>query len=100
MITGCKSISGPTAQVVPGGYAYGLLNEAGATIFQSPPILQTSFHSSAVTGCTESREYFTSAMLANFLSALIATIVTGVFKGLSALMSTQTNLPVLSVGSG
>ena len=65
-----------------------------------PPILQTIFHSSAVTGCTDSREYFTSAMSANFLSALIAAIVTGVFSGLSALMSTQTNLPVLSEGSG
>ena len=65
-----------------------------------PPILQTIFHSSAVTGCTDSREYFTSAMSASFLSALIAAIVTGVFSGLSALMSTQTNLPVLSVGSG
>src|SRR5205085_1699730 len=66
----------------------------------SPPILQTIFHSSAVTGCTDSREYFTSAMPASFLSALIAAIVTGVFRGLSALMSTQTNLPVLSDGSG
>ena len=34
-----------------------------------PPILQTSFHSSAVTGCTDRREYFTSAMSASFLSA-------------------------------
>src|SRR6202021_1676738 len=66
----------------------------------TPPILQTIFHSSAVTGCTDSREYFTSAMSASRLSALIAAIVTGVFRGLSALMSTQTNLPVLSVGSG
>ena len=31
---------------------------------------------------------------------VMVTIVTGVFSGLSALMSTQTNLPVLSVGSG
>src|SRR5213595_1693810 len=69
-------------------------------VLYSPPILQTVFHSSAVTGCTDSREYFTSAMSANFLSALIAAIVTGVFKGLSALMSTQTNFPVLSEGSG
>jgi len=37
-----------------------------------PPILQTIFHSSGVTGCTESLEYFTSAMPASFLSALIA----------------------------
>ena len=29
---------------------------------QSPPILQTIFHSSAVTGCTDRREYFTSAI--------------------------------------
>ena len=65
-----------------------------------PPILQTSFHSSAVTGCTERREYFTSAMSASFFSALIVAIVTGVFNGLSALMSTQTNFSVLSDGSG
>src|ERR1700746_2166961 len=63
----------------------------------NPPILQTSFHSSDVTGCTERREYFTSAILASFFSALIAAMVTGVGIGLSALMSTQTNLPVLSV---
>jgi hypothetical protein len=36
--------------------------------------LQTIFHSSAVTGCTERREYFTSAMSVNRLSALIAAI--------------------------
>src|SRR5580698_5553815 len=66
----------------------------------TPPILQTYFHSSAVTGCTDSREYFTSAIAASFLSALIAAIVTGVFRGLSALMSTQTNFSLLSVGSG
>src|SRR5579872_4884720 len=66
----------------------------------TPPILQTSFHSSALTGCTERREYFTSAISASFFSALIATMVTGVFKGLSALMSTQTNFPLPSVGSG
>ena len=66
----------------------------------SPAILQTAFHSSAVTGCTDSREYFTSAMAASFLSALMAAIVTGFGSGLSALMSTQTNFPVLSVGIG
>src|ERR1700681_643176 len=66
----------------------------------TPPILQTIFHSSGVTGCTDSREYFTSAMSLKRLSALIAAIVTGVFSGLSALMSTQTNFPVLSLGSG
>src|SRR5882757_5460228 len=71
-----------------------------ANALQSPPILQTIFHSSAVTGCTERSEYFTSAMAASFLSALIAAIVTGFGNGFSALMSTQTNLPVLSVGSG
>src|ERR1700733_14196987 len=49
----------------------------------TPPILQTYFHSSAVTGCTDSREYFTSAMAESFLSALIAAIVTGVFNPLS-----------------
>jgi hypothetical protein len=34
--------------------------------------LQTIFHSSAVTGCTDSLEYFTSAMSTNRLSALMA----------------------------
>ena len=38
----------------------------------SPPILQTSFHSSAVTGCTDRREFLTSAMSLSFGSALIA----------------------------
>jgi hypothetical protein len=38
---------------------------------QSPPILQTIFHSSEVTGCTDSREYFISAILASFVSTLI-----------------------------
>src|ERR1700737_2347358 len=66
----------------------------------NPPILQTIFHSSGVTGCTDSREYFTSAMSLKRLSALIAAIVTGVFNGFSALMSPQTNLPVLALGSG
>ena len=47
----------------------------------SPPILQTSFHSSAVTGCTDRREYFTSAMAASFFSALMAAIVTGFGRG-------------------
>src|SRR3954469_12620579 len=68
--------------------------------YHTPPILLTIFHSSAVTGCTDRREYFTSAMSASRLSALIAAIVTAVFNGLSALMSTQTNLLVASVGSG
>jgi hypothetical protein len=45
--------------------------------------LQTSFHSSGVTGSTENREYLTSAMSANRLSAFIATIVAGVFSGLA-----------------
>jgi hypothetical protein len=38
----------------------------------TPPVLQTIFHSSAVTVCTDSREYFASAMSASFLSALTA----------------------------
>src|SRR5580692_6396785 len=79
-----------------GGHFAGWPNQERHT----PPILQTIFHSSAVTGCTERREYFTSAMSASFLSALIAAMVTGFGIGLSALRSTQTNLPVLSVGSG
>ena len=62
--------------------------------------MQTSFHSSAVTGCTDRREYFSSAISARRGSALMAARVTGVFKGFSALISTQTNLPLASVGSG
>ena len=76
------------------------LSHRGGGTSYSPPILQTIFHSSAVTGCTDSREYFTSAMSVSFVSALIAASVTGVVSGLTALTSTQTNLPVLSVGSG
>src|SRR5579872_5562430 len=91
-----------TAYSNPRAAAYGSRRSPGRRRARPyiPPILQTYFHSSAVTGCTERREYFTSAIAESFLSALIAAIVTGVFSGLSALMSTQTNLPVLSVGSG
>lgn len=39
----------------------------------TPSILQTYFHFSPVTGCTERREYFTSATPASFLSALTST---------------------------
>src|SRR5262249_12292336 len=53
--------------------------------FFPPPILQTSAHSSPVTGCTESREYFTSAIFFSFGSALTAASVTGVGTGSTAL---------------
>ena len=58
------------------------------------------FHSSAVTGCTDSREYLISAISDSFLSALIYASVTGVFSGSTALKSTTTKVSVLSVGSG
>src|SRR5215475_14622926 len=65
----------------------------------TPPNLQMLFHSAGVIGCTERREYFTSAMSLNFVSALICASVTGFGSGSSALMSTATNTPFGSVGS-
>ena len=50
----------------------------------TPPILQMIFHPRRVTGCTESREYFTSAMSLSFGSALIAASVTGFGSGSTA----------------
>ena len=50
-----------------------------------PPILQTRAHSSAVTGCTDSREYLTSAMSLSFGSALTAASVTGFGTGFTRL---------------
>jgi len=38
------------SQILFSQYGYGLLNGARAIVLQSPPILQTIFHSSAVTG--------------------------------------------------
>ena len=49
--------------------AFAGTNGEGSQPF-TPPILQTSFHSSAVTGCTDSREYFISAMSLSFGSCL------------------------------
>src|SRR4029079_1521843 len=67
----------------------------------SPPILQTSFHSASVTGCTDRRPYFTSAMPLSFGSALIAASVTGFGSGLSATVVTATHgSPLAAVGSG
>src|SRR5690242_7887266 len=66
----------------------------------TPPILQIVFHSSAPTGETESRPCFTSFSSLSFGSALIAASVTGSLKGITGTISTCTNLPVLSLGSG
>ena len=46
--------------------------------------MHTSFHSSAVTGCTDSRPYFTSAISLSLASALIAASVTGLGIGSTA----------------
>src|SRR5712691_10767322 len=92
--------SGPAPRGASSGAPIGASGNDDGYADQIPPILQTIFHSSAVTGCTDSLEYFTSAMSTKRLSALMAAIVTGVFRGLSAFKSTQTNLPVLSLGSG
>src|SRR5690606_316196 len=53
-----------------------------------PPIFRIAFHSSAVTGCTERREFFTSTMSANAFSAFSVASFTGVFNGSTALKST------------
>src|SRR5215475_2677682 len=57
----------------------------------SPPILQTSFHSASVTGCTDRRPYFTSAISLSFDSALTAASVTGLANDFSAAVCTATH---------
>src|SRR5437867_11983532 len=66
-----------------------------------PLILQTIFHSSAVTGCTDRREYFTRAISLSLGSALIAASVTGFGNGLPASVCTAIQgSPFFAVGSG
>src|SRR5262245_3801057 len=55
--------------------------------FFTPPILQTSFHSSAVTGWTERRDSFTSAMSLRPGSAFTSARVTGFGIGATAATS-------------
>ena len=54
-------------------------------------------HSSAETGCTESRELLTSTMSFSDLVALISASVTGFFTSLTAATSTHSQMPVPSV---
>src|SRR5271155_3398482 len=66
-----------------------------------PPILQMSFHASADTGCTDRREYLTSAMSFSFGSALTAASVTGLGSDSIAAVVTATHgSPFAAVGSG
>ena len=60
----------------------------------------TSFHSSAVTGWTESRAVLTSAMAASFGLALAAARLTGLGMSQTARTSTHFQMPVSSVGVG
>ena len=54
-----------------------------------------------MTGCTDSLEYFTSAMSLSFGSALIAASVTGFGSGSTAAVVTATqDSPFFAVGSG
>src|SRR5258707_15237190 len=67
----------------------------------TPPNWQTIFHSAGVTGCTDRRDNFTSAMSFSRGSARTAANVTGVLSGVTALTSTTTHgSPALAVGSG
>src|SRR5262249_15660313 len=66
----------------------------------SPPMRHTSFHSAAVTGCTDSRVEFTSAMFRSFGFSLMAASVTGFGMSATALTSTHSHVPELSFGSG
>ncbi len=66
----------------------------------TPAILQISFHSSAVTGDTDSRDWRSSAMFFSVPSALIAASVTGVFAAATGFTLTMTKRPVVSLGSG
>src|ERR1700716_725797 len=63
-------------------------------------IFKMSFQCSSLTGTTESRDWRTSLKSLNLGSALMAASVTGCLTGCTALMSTATALPSLSVGSG
>src|SRR5215475_11614651 len=65
----------------------------------SPAILQTKVHSWAVTGCTDNREYLTSAISLSFGSAFTAASVTGFGTGFTAFTSTALNTPFSSLGS-
>src|SRR5262245_28608637 len=64
-----------------------------------PAILHTKAHCCAVTGCTDSREYLTSAISLSFGSAFTAASVTGLGTGFTAFTSTALNTPFSSVGS-
>src|SRR5262245_14256273 len=64
-----------------------------------PPMAQTIFHSCGVTGCTDRRGYFASAMSLSRLSAFTAASVTGLGNGFTASTSTARNTPFSSVGS-
>src|SRR5258708_8258117 len=64
-----------------------------------PPSFKMYFHSSGVTGCTESREYFTRTMSLSFGSALISARVTGRARSFIALTSTRPKRPASSVRS-
>ena len=61
---------------------------------------QTSFHSSGVTGCTDSRDVRTSAMAESFGLALAAASVTGLGMSHTARTSTHYHTPVSSFWSG
>ena len=82
------------------GQNFGALEPIGGSYDFMPPILQTSFHSLSVTGCTDRREYLTSAMSFSFGSAFTAASVTGFGSGSTAPVVTATQgPPSLAVGS-
>ena len=60
---------------------------------------QTSAHSAAVTGCTDSREFLTSTMSASFGLSLAAANDTGFGMSATARTSTHFHTPVSSLGS-
>src|ERR1044071_224154 len=67
----------------------------------TPPIRHTIFHSSAVTGCTERREYFSNAMSLSFGTVFTSAIVTGFLNGVCAVTSVTTHGdPFSAVTSG
>ena len=66
----------------------------------SPPILQTCFHSAAVTGCTDRRKLFTRLISASAGVALASARATGRGISFTAFTSTSPKMPFSSVGSG
>src|SRR4029078_8832209 len=94
---GCRRLSRGAVEAglaVLCAVAGGGLVQAG----QRPAISRTTFHSSSVTGATDSRDWRMSSILASLRSALISASVTG--RGGGRTGSTRTRTQAGALGSG